>query len=170
MILHRYVEYPAGLHELLCNDSIISRWRWIAAGVIVNENYRRRIFGNCLTEHLTWVHQRGIQKPSRYGDVPLQPMLGVEDGDVKLFDWKILQSLSEYLMHITRTAYGHTFISLFGSHSAAELECGVHRNRSRIANSAETRECRHRLGREPPKRSMRAREDLVADSNRRVLF
>jgi len=145
VILHRYVEYPSRLYELLCNDSVISRRRWIAARVIVDENYRRGIFRDCFSKHLTRMNERRIQKSACYRNVPLQPMLGIEDSDVKFFHWKILQSLSEDFVHIARASDGNAFVTFLSRHATAELECSVHRNRSRIANSAEARERGDRL-------------------------
>jgi len=145
VILHRYVEYPSRLYELLCNDSVISRRRWIAARVIVDENYRRGIFRDCFSKHLTRMNERRIQKSACYRNVPLQPMLGIEDSDVKFFHWKILQSLSEDFVHIARASDGNAFVTFLSRHATAELECSVHRNRSRIANSAETCKRRDRL-------------------------
>jgi len=133
------------LYELLCNDSVISARRWIAARVIVNENYRRRILGDRLTKYFTGMHERRVEQPTRYCNVPLQPMLGIQNSDVKFFDWKILESLSEDFVHIPRAADRNSFVTFLCSHATAELERGVHRNCSRIADSVETRERSNRL-------------------------
>jgi hypothetical protein len=113
--------------------------------VIVNENYRRGILCNCFAKHFAGMHERRVEQPARYCNVALETVLRVEHSDVKFFDRKILQSLSEYFVHIARAADGHALITLLGGHSPAELERGMHRDRACITDATETGEGRDRL-------------------------
>jgi hypothetical protein len=65
------------------------------------------------------MYERRIEKPARYGDVPLQPVLGVEYRDVKFFDGQILKSLREDLEDIARPANRDAFLTFFRRHPPA---------------------------------------------------
>jgi hypothetical protein len=145
VVLHGYVENSAGLHELLRDYPVVTGRRRIAARVIVNENYRGRILGDRLAKHFPRVYQRRIEEAACYGNVALEPMLRVEDGDVEFLDGEVLQALAENLMNVSRTPDGHAFVAFLRRHPSSELERGVHGDSARCANAGETRERRHRL-------------------------
>ena len=94
VVLHGYVEYPARLHELFCYYPVVGRRCRIAARMIVNENDRRRPLRDRFTKYFARMHERRIEQSARYRDVALQPVLRVEDRDVKLLDRKVLQPLA----------------------------------------------------------------------------
>jgi hypothetical protein len=77
-------------------------------------------------------------------------MLGVQNGDVKLFDGQILQSLREYLVDIARPAHGRTFLPFFRRHPAPELQRGMDTNRTSRSHAPYARQRRHWLGRQQP--------------------
>ena len=86
MVLYWYVEYFARLHQLFCYYPVVGRGCRIPARMIVDENDCRRSFGDRFPENFPRMHERRIEKPAGYRNVPLQPVLGVEYCDVKFFD------------------------------------------------------------------------------------
>jgi hypothetical protein len=116
------------------------------------------------------MHERRIEQPARYGDITLESVLRVEHCDVKFFDGKILQSLSEDFVHIPRTPHGRTLIPLFRSHSPTQLQRCVHRDCASGSYTGKTSQRSNGLRRQSTQRSPRARENLVADSNCRIFF
>jgi len=136
--------------------------------MIVYENDRRRILRDCFTKDFARVNERGVEKSAGYSNVTFQPVLRVEHCDVKFFDRKILQPLSEYFVDVARTPYRHSFVALLSRHSPAELEGRVNGNGAGIANTRQTRERCHGLRRESPQRAARACQYLVANSDRGI--
>jgi hypothetical protein len=58
------------------------------------------------SEHLARVHQRGVEQPPGDEDVPLQPVLRVEHGDVELLDRQVLEPRRVVLPDVARRADG----------------------------------------------------------------
>jgi hypothetical protein len=111
--------------------------------MIVDQNDCRCSLGDRFPEHFSRMHERRIEKPARYRDVPFQPVLRVENSDVKLFDRQIFQSLGEYLEHVARPSDGRSFLAFLRSHAPSQLESGVNTNstsRSHSANAGEGRD------------------------------
>jgi hypothetical protein len=76
------------------------------------------------------MHERRIEQAAGYGDVALEPVLGIEYRDVKLFDRKILQALGENLEDVAGPAHGRPFLSFLRRHAPSQLEGGVDANRA----------------------------------------
>jgi hypothetical protein len=170
VVLHWYVEYAPCLHELLRDYPVVAGRCRIAARVIVNENYRGCVLGDRLAKYFARMDERRIQQPSRYGDVPLEPVLRVEDGNVKFLDRQILEALPENLVHISRTSNRNAFIALLGRHAPAELECGMNGDSAGCTDARQTRQCGDRLGRQSPQGTVRTGQNLVANADCRVFF
>jgi hypothetical protein len=64
---------------------------------------------------------------------------------VKFFDGKILQSLSENLVHVPGTSNGRAFVAILSRHATAELERCVNGDSARGPNTGETRQRSDRL-------------------------
>jgi hypothetical protein len=118
--------------------------------MIVNENDGCRILGDRFTKYFARVHERRVEQPARYGYVALEPVLRIENGDVKLLDWKILELLPEDLVHIARPADGNAVLAFLRRHSPAELERGVDRDGTCGSYTCESGKSRDRLSRQPP--------------------
>jgi hypothetical protein len=113
--------------------------------MIVDENYRCGILRDCFAKNFAWMNQRRVEQAARYGDVAFESMLRIEYRDVKFFDRKILQSLSEDFMHVAWTTYWCSFVAILCRHSAAELERGVDCYCTCRSDTGETRQCCNRL-------------------------
>jgi hypothetical protein len=77
-------------------------------------------------------------------------MLGVQNGDVKLFDGQILQSLREYLVDIAWPPDRRPLLTLLGRHATTQLEGGVNTNRTSRSYSSDTGQGGNRLGGQQP--------------------
>jgi hypothetical protein len=135
--------------------------------VIVDEDYRGRALGDRLTEYLPGMHEGGIQKSSRHGDVALEPVLGVEHGDVEFFYREILQLLSENVKDISRPTDRGAFLSFLGCHSAAELECRMYADCTSRSHAGHSGKSGDGLRGEKPERAAAGRQDLLPDAERR---
>jgi hypothetical protein len=130
--------------------------------VIVNENDRRRPLRNRFPKHFSRMHERRIEQAASHSDIAFEPVLRVEDRDVKLLDREILESLGEDLVDIARPADGRSFLPLFRGHAPPQLESGVDTNSTSRSHAAYTREGRHRLRGEQPQRSSARREYFLS--------
>jgi hypothetical protein len=138
--------------------------------MIVNEDYCCCIFGDRFAKNFARMYERGVEKASRYGNVALEPVLRVENGDMKLFYGQILKPVTEDLVNVSRTANGHAILAVLGCHPAPELEGGMNCDGSRVANSGERGESGNRLRRQSPQRPMRAAENCVTNLSGRMAF
>src|SRR4051794_388832 len=100
--MYRNVEQSPRRHQLVGYRSIVVRGRRIAAGMIVDENDRRRTLGDRLAEDLAWMHEGRIENAARDRDISFEPMLRVEHRHMELFDRKIFHSRSEVLDDVAR--------------------------------------------------------------------
>jgi hypothetical protein len=116
------------------------------------------------------MHERRIEQAAGYGDIALEPVLGVEDGYVKLFDRKILQTLRKDLEDIARPAHRRSFLPLFRRHAPAQLESRMDANRTSCSYTPDAGKGRHRLRRQQPQGSPTGRKNLLANSNRGSAF
>jgi hypothetical protein len=132
--------------------------------MIVDENDRGRSFRDRLPKHFSRMNERRIEEAASYGDVALEPVLRIEDGDVKLLHRKILQTLRKDLEHIARPAHGCSFLSLLNRHAPAQLERGMDTNRTSRSYTAHTGESGHRLSGEQPERAAAAGENVLSYS------
>ena len=121
-------------------------------------------------KHLSRMHERGIEQAASHRDVALEPMLRIEDGDVKLLHRKILQPLREDLVHVARPSDRRAFLARLGRHSPAQLERGVDTNRTSRSNSPHARERCDRLRRQQPERPSASGKNFLPDSYRRFPF
>ena len=136
--------------------------------MIVNQNDRRCILGDCFTKHFARMYERRVEQAARYGYVALEPVLRIQDGHVEFLDWKILELLAEDLVHIARPADGYAVLAFLRRHSPAELECRVNRNSTCGSYTFERGKSRDGLRRQSPQRSVRAGKYVVPDPDRRV--
>ena len=113
--------------------------------MIVHEDDCSRILCNRLPEDFARMNQRGVQQSSCHRHVALEPVLSVEDRDVKLFDRKIFQSRREDLVNVAWTAHGDAILPFFCRHATAKLECSVDRDGPRGSDPVERCERGHRL-------------------------
>jgi hypothetical protein len=105
----------------------------------------------------------GIEETARYGDVAFQPVLRVEDRDVKLLHRKILEPLGKDLVDIPRPAHGRSFLPLFSGHAPSQLERGMDTNSTSRSYAADTGEGRDRLRRKQPQRSAARRKYFLSN-------
>jgi hypothetical protein len=138
--------------------------------VIVDENDCRRPLGDRFPKHFTRMHERRIEQAAGYRDVALEPVLGVEDGYVKLFDRKILQTLSKDLEDIARPAHRRSFLSLFGRHAPPQLQGRMDANRTSCSYTPDAGKGRHRLRRQQSQRPPAGGKYLLANSERGSAF
>jgi hypothetical protein len=170
VVLYGDVEYFARLHELFCYYPVVGRWCRITARMIVDENDCRRSFRDRFPEHFSRMHERRVEKSTRYGDVALQSMLGVEHCDVKLFNRQILQTLGEYLVDVARPSNRRALLAFFGGHPPSQLERRVYTNRTSRSHASNAGKRRYRLGGEQSQGPATRRQDLLADAERRPAF
>jgi hypothetical protein len=96
------------------------------------------------------MNERRIEQPARYSDVPLQPVLRIEYGDVEFLDRKIFEFLGEELVDISRPPNGSTFLTLLGCHPPAKLQRRMYPNRTSRSYPRDARKRGNRLRREQP--------------------
>ena len=94
------------------------------------------------------MHERRIEQAAGYGDRALEPVLGVEDGYVKLFDRKILQTLRPDLVNVARPAHRHSFLPFLRRHAPPQLEGCMDTNRTSRSYTPDAGKGRHRLRRQ----------------------
>jgi len=138
--------------------------------MIVDQNDCRCSLGDRFPEHFSRMHERRIEKPARYRDVPFQPVLRVENGDVKLFDRQIFKSLGEYLEHVARPSDGRSFLAFLRSHAPSQLESGVDTNSTSRSYAAHAGERGNGLRRQKPERSSAGGKYFLADPERGSAF
>jgi hypothetical protein len=138
--------------------------------MIVDQNDCRCSLGDRFPENFSRMYERRIEKPASYGDVPFQPVLGIEYGDVKFFDRQIFQPLRENLEDVARPSNGSSFLSFFGRHASSQLESGVDTNSTSRSHSANAGEGRDWLGCQKPERSAAGRKYFLADPKRGSAF
>ena len=107
--------------------------------MIVNEDDRGRVFGDCLAKNLAWMNERRVEQTACHRDVALESVLRIENRNVEFLDGKILKALAEYFVDIARTTHRHALIPFFSRHPPAELEGGVDRDRPCVADTGKTR-------------------------------
>src|SRR4051812_27062706 len=103
--MYRNVEQSSRRHQLFGHYPIVVRGRRITAGMIVDENDRRRSLGDRLAEYLARMHEGRIEYAARDRDVSFEPMLRVEHGHVELFDRQIFHSRSEVFDDVARRTH-----------------------------------------------------------------
>jgi len=135
--------------------------------MIVDENDCRRSFGDRFPENFPRMHERRIEKPAGYRNVPLQPVLGVEYCDVKFFDRQIFEPLREDLEHIARPPHRRAFLPFFSRHPSSQLEGGVDTNSTSRSYAPNAGEGGDGLSGEEPKRAPAPRKYLLPDAERR---
>jgi len=91
VVVYGDVQQSAGRDELLGDRAIVRRRHRIAAGMIVDEDDRRRPLGDRLSKNLARVHEGRRQQPTRDRHIAFQPMLRVEHGHVKLLDGQVFR-------------------------------------------------------------------------------
>ncbi len=87
---------------------------------------------------------------SRNTSLGLQPVLRIENSDVKLLHRQVLEALRKYLVHIARPTHRRAFLSFLHRHAPTKLERGMNTNRTSRSYAADTRESSDRLRREQP--------------------
>jgi hypothetical protein len=116
--------------------------------MVVHQNDSRRPLRDRFPKHFPWVNERGIEEATSDGDVALEPVLRIEDGDVEFFDWKILETLRKDLVHIARPAHRRSLLPFLHRHAPAQLERGMDTNSTSRSYPAYTGKSGHRLGSE----------------------
>jgi len=112
------------------------------------------------------MNERRIKKPARDGNVPFQPVLGVEHSDVKFFDRQIFEPLGEYLEHVARPSNGRAFLAFLRGHAPSQLESGVDTNSTSRSYATHGGEGGNRPGGQNSQRSAAGREYFLADTER----
>mgnify|MGYP003344581526 CR=1 FL=1 len=121
------LQQPPGRHELAGDRAVVRTRRGIAAGMVVDEHDRRGPLRDRLTEHLTRVHQRGVQDPSRDEHVAVEPVLRVEDRDVELLDRQVLEPRRVRAPHVARGTERFGEVHGLGRHAAGDGEADPRR-------------------------------------------
>jgi len=116
--------------------------------MIVNQDDCRRSFRYRFSEYFPRMYERRIEKPARYRDVALEPVLRIEHRDVKLFHRQVFEALREYLEHVTRPTHRCSFLSFFRSHASPQLESRMDTNSTSRSYASQAGQGRDGLGRE----------------------
>src|SRR5258705_10439602 len=113
------------------------------------------------------MNERRVEEAASYGDVALQPVLRIENSDVKLLHRQVLEALRKYLVHIARPPHGRSFLPFFHRHAPTKLERGMNTNRTSLSHAANARKSCDGLRREQPQRPSAARENVLPYSESR---
>jgi len=138
--------------------------------MIVDQDDSRCSLGDRFPKDLTRMNERRIEKPAGYGDVALEPVLGVEHRDVKFFDRKILQTLGENLEDVARPPHWRPFLPLLRRHAPSQLEGCMDTNRTSRSYTPHAGKGRYRLRRQKSQRSPTSGKYLLADPDRGSAF
>jgi hypothetical protein len=82
------------------------------------------------------MNERRVEEAAGYGDVALQPVLRIENSDVKLLHRQVLETLRKNLVHIARPAHRRSFLPFFHRHAPTELERGMDTNSTSRSHAA----------------------------------